>query len=208
MLKFHLGEFDGGIICCEKCFNMICDNSPILLDKDPLYAHRKIKKTPGNLFGGRILIEKEQLEKFISGSNQARYSMKNMMLEHASCSTLRNGGVTHYKALVDEKKRNSLKATVKQVVCNQLKSALFFVKMKAASLHYENVIGFVHSCGADVANLGHGRNQLNAIIKAFHSYLNKKTCHLLTHRYHQPNYYHTLVQRWISQPLLTFPTMQ
>ena len=113
---------------------MICDNSPVLLDKDPLSVHRKIKKTPGNSFGGGILIEKERLEKFITGSNQAWYSMKNMAVEHGSCSTLRNGGVTHYKALVDEKKRNTLKATVKQVVCNQLKSALLVVKMKAASL--------------------------------------------------------------------------
>ena len=101
-----------------------------------------------------------------------------MMLENASCSMLRNDGVTHYKALVAEKRRNSLKATVNQVVCNQLKSALLVVK--AASLHYENVIGFLHSCGANVGNLGHGRNQLNSMIKAFQSYSHKKTHDLLT----------------------------
>ena len=52
--------------------------------------------------------------------------------------------------------------------------------MKAASLHYKNVIGFLHSCGANVGNLGHGRNQLNSMIKAFQSYLHKKTHDLLT----------------------------
>ena len=56
---------------------------------------------------------------------------------------------------------------MKQVVCNQLKSALLVIKLKAASLHYKNVIGFVHSCGANVGNLGHGRNQLNSTIKEF-----------------------------------------
>ena len=49
--KVYPGEFGGGIIRCEKCFNMICNNSPVLLEKDPLYAHRKIKKTPGDLLG-------------------------------------------------------------------------------------------------------------------------------------------------------------
>ena len=28
--KFYPREFDGGIIHCEKCFDMICDNSPVL----------------------------------------------------------------------------------------------------------------------------------------------------------------------------------
>lgn len=88
--KFYPGEFDGGIIRCEKCFNMICDNSPILLEKDPLYAHRKIKKTPGNSFGAGLLIEKERVEKFITGSNQAWYSFKSMMLEMVVLHTIRH----------------------------------------------------------------------------------------------------------------------
>ena len=78
--KFYPGEFYGGIIRCEKCFNMICDNSSVLLEKGPLCALRKIKKTPGSSFGAGVLIEKERMEK------------------------LRNGGATHYKALVAEKK--------------------------------------------------------------------------------------------------------
>ena len=66
------------------------------------------------------------------------------------------------------------------VLCNQLKSALLTVKIKAASLHYENVIGLVHSCGSDVGNLGHGRNQMKAMVHAFECYLHKRARDLLT----------------------------
>ena len=41
-------------------------------------------------------------------------------------------------------------------------------------------IGFVHSWGANVGNLGHGGNQLNSMIKTFQSYLHRKTLDFLT----------------------------
>lgn len=102
-----------------------------------------------------------------------------MMLEHASCSTTRNGGMMHYKALVARKQRRIVKGRLQGVLCNQLKAALLVVKVKAATLHYENMIGLVHSCGADVGNLGHGRNQMKAMIQAFQCYLHKRTQDLL-----------------------------
>ena len=34
--NFYPDTFGGGIVRCEACFEMICDSSPALLDKDPL----------------------------------------------------------------------------------------------------------------------------------------------------------------------------
>ena len=97
-----------------------------------------------------------------------------MMIEHASCSTNRNGGVAHYLALVAEKQREKVKNSLLQVISNQLKCVLFIVKSKTAVLHYENVIGLLHSSGAAVGNIGHGRNQMVDMIKTFQAYLNRK----------------------------------
>ena len=97
-----------------------------------------------------------------------------MMLEHASCSTIRNGGVAHDQALVAEKQRNRVRSSIHQVISNQLKFALFIVKVKAAAMHYANVISLLHSSAAEVGNIGHGRNQMNAMIKAFQVFLNRK----------------------------------
>ena len=87
------------------------------------------------------------------------------------------------------------------VLCNQLKSALLTVKIKAASLHYENVIGLVHSCGSDVGNMGHGRNQMKAMVQAFECYLHKISSVRL---YHQQDCHHTLELRQTSLHQFTF----
>ena len=63
---------------------------------------------------------------------------------------------------------------------NQLKCALGVVKMKSAALHYEHLIALLHSCGADIGNIGHGRKQLNEMMKAYHAYLKKKINKVLT----------------------------
>ena len=177
--NFYPDTFGGGIVRCEACFEMICDSSPALLDKDPLQVQRKMEKSPGNTLGAGLMIQKERVEKLMTGGNQPWYSFKNMMLEHASCTT-RNGGNAHYRALIARKRRRVIKERSMDVLCNQLKSALLTVKIKAASLHYENVIGLVHSCGSDVGNLGHGRNQMKAMVQAFECYLHKRTRDLLT----------------------------
>ena len=82
--------FGGGIVRCKACFEMICDSSPALLDKDLLQVQRKMEKSPGNTLGAGLMIQKERVEKLMTGGNQPWYSFKNMMLEHASCTT-RNG---------------------------------------------------------------------------------------------------------------------
>ena len=161
---------------CKTCFAMICEENPSLVGKDPTHAAmRQIKSVPGNNFAAGLSLSKERTELLISGGNQSWYSFKSMMIEHASCSTNRNGGMAHYRALVAEKQRKKVKKSVLQVISNQLKCALFIVKSKTAALHYENVIGLLHSSGAAVGNIGHGRNQMIDMMKAFQAYLNRKT---------------------------------
>ena len=102
--KFYPGEFDGGLVRCEICFEMICEKHPALLDKNPLEVQRKkIETAAGNSSATGILIQQSRKEQLMVGSNQVWYSFKNMMIEHASCSTTRNGGLMHYKALVAQK---------------------------------------------------------------------------------------------------------
>ena len=80
-----------------------------------------------------------------------------MMLDHVGCSTTRNGGLSHYRALVAQKQRSKIYEKLKLVMSNQLHAALTVVKTKTASLHYENMIGLLASCGSEVGNLGHGK---------------------------------------------------
>ena len=101
--NFCPDTFGGRIVRCEACFEMICDSIPALLDKDPLQVHRRMEKSPGNTLGAGLLIQKERVEKLMTGGNQPWYSFKNMMLEHASCTT-RNGGSAHYRALIARKR--------------------------------------------------------------------------------------------------------
>ena len=94
--------FGGGIVRCKACFEMICDSSPALLDKDLLQVQRKMEKSPGNTLGAGLMIQKERVEKLMTGGNQPWYSFKNMMLEHASCTT-RNGEMHTTEHLLLEK---------------------------------------------------------------------------------------------------------
>ena len=64
---------------------------------------KKIETAAGNSFATGILIQQSRKEQLMVGSNQVWYSFKNMMIEHASCSTTRNGGLMHYKALDAQK---------------------------------------------------------------------------------------------------------
>ena len=101
--NFYPDTFGGGIVRCEACFEMICDSSLALLDKDPLQVHRRMEKSTGNTLGAGLLIQKERVEKLMTGGNQPWCSFKNMMLEHASCTT-RNGGSAHFRALIARKR--------------------------------------------------------------------------------------------------------
>ena len=84
------------------------------------------------------------------------------------------------QGLIAKKRRDKRNKTILNVVCSQLKAALTIVKIKSASLHYEDLIGLLQSCGSNIGNLGHGRNQVNSMIKAFEAYMLKKLNNLLS----------------------------
>ncbi|CAB4023381.1 Hypothetical predicted protein [Paramuricea clavata] len=52
-------------------------------------------------------------------------------------------------------------------------------KMKAAGVAYETMVGFLSSCGADVGNIGHGRNQFPEIINTAYHYVIQQTQNFL-----------------------------
>ena len=65
-------------------------------------------------------------------------------------------------------------ATRKQVVENQIRTALGIVKTKSAALSYETRIAELQMAGADVGDFGHGHNQFNDILKAANVYITKQ----------------------------------
>ena len=70
-----------------------------------------------------------------------------------------------------KRKRDIRNKTINKVVCNQLKSA---------ALHYEHIICLLSRCGSSVGNLGHRRNQVDTMSKAFQAYLHKKATKIMT----------------------------
>ena len=103
-------------------------------------------------------------------------------MDHVSCTSTKHGGNQHLQGVIAKKRRDKRNATILNVVCSQLKAALTIVKIKSASLHYEDLIGLLDSCGSKIGNLGHSRTQVNPMIKAFQAYLLKKLNNLLTQR--------------------------
>ena len=86
----------------------------------------------------------------------------------------------HYQALASKRQRDIRNKALINIVCNQLKSALTIIKTKSASLHYEHIIALLSSCGSSVGNLGHGRKQVNSMLKAFQTYIYKKIAEILS----------------------------
>ena len=67
-----------------------------------------------------------------------------------------------------------------EVTTNLLKCCLTDIKSKSAALHYEDLVSLLRSTGSAVGNLGHGRKQVNGMIKAFQIYMYKKLNEILT----------------------------
>ena len=145
----------------------MCENQPSLRKIDPCstdtsVAHREVNA--GNTFSTGIALNKDKVEALVLGHNQTWYNYKRMILDHVECSTTRNWGLSHYRALVAQKQISKIYEKLKLVMSNQLHAALTVVKTKTASLHYENMIGLLSSCGSEVGNLGHGKKQMKAMV--------------------------------------------
>ena len=81
----------------------------------------------------------------MEGGNQQWYSLKNAMLEHLGCSSIRNGGQDHFKAKKYVMKEQKAHKRNKDVNTNLVSAAIQVCKMKSAGMSYEKVIGFPFS---------------------------------------------------------------
>ena len=181
-ISFYQGNDDSdAIVRCDTCFEAECDNNPSLSSKDPFFlGHTNISSNGGRSLALGLVINQEKKSRYIEGHNQEWYRFKKTLTDHVSCTSSRHGGNQHLQGLISKKRRDKQNQTILNAVCSQLKAALTTVKMKSASLHYEDLIGLLHSCGSNVGNLGHGRKQVNLMIKAFQAYMLKKLNKLLS----------------------------
>jgi hypothetical protein len=111
-----------------------------------------------NSWGNGLTYNAENTKKLMSGENQIYwYSFKESLSEHLSCHPHRSGGQFHLKAkqyqAIQKKKK------IAQVNSNMtvVSAGIEVCKMKAAGSTFENMIGLLSFCGANVGNIGHGR---------------------------------------------------
>ena len=182
-ISFYPGKdvADGALVRCDTCFAKECDNDPALLSSDPFFlGHTNVSSYGGKSLALGLILTEERKLKCIAGHNQDWYRFKKTLIDHISCTSSKNGGDQHLQGLIAQKRRDKRNKTILNVVCAQLKAALTVVKIKSANLHSEDLIGLLYSSGANVGNLGHGRNQVNEMTKAFQEYLLQKLNRLLT----------------------------
>ena len=174
------GEADG-LVRCDSCFAMHCDKNPQVASKDPFFlGHHNSAASGGNTLTLGLIIERSRKEKLIEGHNDAWYRFKNQLIDHVSCGSRKSGGDQHYRGLIAKKHRQAREKTIMKATTNQLKCAIKVVKIKSAALHFEDLISLLASTGVFIGNLGHGRKQLNPIIKAFQAYMLKKLKSILS----------------------------
>ncbi|XP_046862665.1 uncharacterized protein LOC124456224 [Xenia sp. Carnegie-2017] len=110
-----------------------------------------------NSWGLGLIYDVARTEKYSQGSNQEWYSLKNRILEHVNCSSTRNAGQFHMKALQyhlsqKQRKERNIDTNVKLV-----SAGIEICKIKTAPLSYESLVAFLSFCGVDVGTIGHGR---------------------------------------------------
>ena len=173
-ITFIPGEGEG-IVRCDACFAYNCENDPSLQSKDPFFlGHTNNASHGGKSLALGLIIDSEKKKKYLQGHSQEWSRFKKTLIDHMSFTSSKSGGTQHYQAVIAKKRRDKREKSILNVVCNQLKTAVTVVKSKTAALHYEDLIGLLHSCGAAVGNLGHGRKQINQMLKAFQAYFYMK----------------------------------
>ena len=170
----------GGVVRCDVCFDTECDLDPSLASKDPFFlGHTNAASYGGKSLALGIIVLKEKMLNYIEGHHQDWYRFKITLLDHVSCTSSKHGGSQHLQGVIAKKRRDKKDKTILNVVSNQLKAALTIVKIKSAALHYEDLIGLLHSTGSNVGNLGHSRAQVNPMLMVFQAYVLKKLNALL-----------------------------
>ena len=80
-----------------------------------------------------------------------------MLKEHYNCSSSRNGGQFHLKAiqfLVKEREKKAREIDANETL---VAAGIQVCKMKSAATHYESLLSLLALCGVDVGQIGHGR---------------------------------------------------
>ena len=117
-----------------------------------------------------LLIRDDAYQNCILGHNNMWNRMKKRLLDHFNCTQSK----THMDALGWWRYTELARPREKQVVENQIRTALGIVKTKSAALSYETRIAKLQMAGADVVDFAHGHNQFNDILKAANVYITKQ----------------------------------
>ena len=95
--------------------------------------------------------------KLVAGSNQEWYNFEQSLTEHLSCHPTRSSGQSNLKAkqyVFGKRKRHTRCCETNN---NIIAAAISTCKMKASASSYENLVGLMSFCGANVGDSGHGR---------------------------------------------------
>ena len=132
----------GGVVCCDVCFDTDCDLDPSLASKDSFFlGHTNAASYGGKSLALELIASKEKMLNYIEGHHRDWYRFTKTLLDHISCTPSKHGGSQHLQGIIAKKKRDKKDKTILNVVSNQLKAALTIVKIKSAALYYEDLIG-------------------------------------------------------------------
>ena len=117
-----------------------------------------------------------------------------------TCST---DGETHFKALSmirQDKKHRKRECEGAETL---VKCAFTAVKSKAAAVHYDNMVAFAFSVGAQVGGSGHSRKMFPDLEKCLLSVINEEICNMMTKCLPStgphPHYYLTLDKATVNK---------
>lgn len=113
-----------------------------------------LRRKANSSWGSGLVFDKEKTEQLMNGKNQQWLSLKNALIEHLGCSSIRSGGQEHFKAMKYSMKEQKTQKRINDVNTNLVSAPIEVCKMKSAGLSYEHLIGFLSACGVDI---GHGR---------------------------------------------------
>ncbi|CAB4015691.1 Hypothetical predicted protein [Paramuricea clavata] len=89
----------------------------------------------------------------MNGKDRQWYSLKNALIEHVGCSSIRSGGQEHFKAKKYSMKEQNTQKRITDVNTNLVNTTIQVCKMKTARLSYEHLIGFLSACGGDIGHI-------------------------------------------------------
>ena len=102
-----------------------------------------------------MLFQKPTTDSLIKGQCDRWYKFKNRLLDHMCL--IGDGSKFHSKAMDVFKKQKQLLSRSTLVSKNLMRAMITDVQMGAATRHFETLVAFLATCGADVGDICHGR---------------------------------------------------